>query len=51
MSELDPARRAALAQVVIDSPQAFITTTDLDEFSLEFRERARVLQICEGKIV
>jgi DNA replication and repair protein RecF len=51
MSELDPARRAALAQVLIASPQAFITTTDLDEFSLEFRERARVLQICEGKIL
>lgn len=51
MSELDSARRAALAQVVIDSPQAFITTTDLDEFSHEFRERARVLQVCEGKIL
>ncbi len=52
MSELDSVRRDALAQLVIDSPQAFITTTDLDEFSFEFRERAaRVLQICEGKIL
>jgi DNA replication and repair protein RecF len=51
MSELDVERRAALAQVVIDSPQAFITTTDLNEFSDEFRERARVLQVCEGKIL
>lgn len=51
MSELDPARRAALAQVVIDSPQAFLTTTNLDEFSPEFRERARLLQVCEGKIL
>ena len=51
MSEFDSARRAALAQVVIDSPQAFITTTDLDEFPSDFRERARVLQVCEGKIL
>jgi DNA replication and repair protein RecF len=51
MSELDNARRAALAQVVSDASQALITTTDLDEFSTEFRERVRVLQICNGALL
>jgi len=50
MSELDAERRAALARVVIDSPQAIITTTDLGEFSPEFLERAKVLPMCEGQI-
>lgn len=51
MSELDAERRDALARVVIDSPQAIITTTDLGEFSTEFLERAKVLSMCEGKIL
>jgi len=51
MSELDNARRAALAQVVSDASQALITTTDLDEFSTEFREHVRVLQICNGALL
>jgi DNA replication and repair protein RecF len=51
MSELDAARRAALAQAIIEAPQALVTTTDPEEFSADFRERARVLQICEGKIL
>lgn len=50
MSELDADRRAALAAVVIDSPQAIITTTDLSEFSSVFLERARVLPMCEGQV-
>jgi DNA replication and repair protein RecF len=50
MSELDNARRDALAQVVVDSPQAFITTTDLNEFSQDFLERVRVLRICDGQV-
>ena len=51
MSELDAARRAALAQAIIEAPQALVTTTDPEEFSADFLERARVLQICEGKIL
>lgn len=51
MSELDAPRRAALAQAIIDAPQALVTTTDPEEFAGDFRERARVLQICEGKIL
>ena len=51
MSELDAARRAALAQTVIDAPQALITATDLQDFTPEFLERARVLQVCDGAIM
>ena len=48
MSELDAPRRAALAQTVIDAPQAIITATDLGDFTEEFLSRARVLQVCDG---
>ncbi len=51
MSELDASRRAALAQTVIDAPQAIITATDLQDFTPEFLERARVLQVCDGAIL
>jgi DNA replication and repair protein RecF len=51
MSELDASRRAALAQTVIDAPQALITATDLADFSPEFLEKARVLRLCEGAIL
>jgi DNA replication and repair protein RecF len=50
MSELDASRRAALAQTVIDAPQALITATDVQDFTPEFLERARVLQVCDGAI-
>ena len=51
MSELDAPRRAALAQTVIDAPQAIITATDLLDFTEEFLARASVLQVCEGAIL
>ena len=50
MSELDIDRRVALAQVVIESPQAIVTTTDLGEFSPAFLDRARVLSVCRGEV-
>ncbi len=50
MSELDAPRRVALSQTVIDSPQALITTTDLEDFSSEFLSRARVLRVCDGQV-
>jgi DNA replication and repair protein RecF len=50
MSELDAPRRMALAQTVIDSPQAIITATDLADFSDEFLARARVLRVCDGQV-
>ncbi len=51
MSELDAPRRAALAQTVIDSPQAVITATDLDDFTGEFLARARIWQVSDGQIL
>ena len=51
MSELDAPRRAALSQTVINSPQAIITATDLEDFTGELLARARVLRACEGQIV
>jgi DNA replication and repair protein RecF len=51
MSELDAPRRAALAQTVIDAPQAIITATDLQDFTEEFLSRARVLPVCDGSII
>ncbi|MBM3127952.1 MAG: DNA replication/repair protein RecF [Chloroflexi bacterium] len=50
MSELDAARRGALAQAVLDASQAIITATDLEDFAPEFLERARVLKVCDGSI-
>ena len=50
MSELDPARRTALAETILDSQQALITTTSLDELSPDWIDRVRVLQVCGGKI-
>ncbi len=50
MSELDAPRRSALAQTVIDSPQAIITATDLADFSDEFLVRARILRACDGQV-
>ncbi|MEW5718126.1 MAG: DNA replication/repair protein RecF [Chloroflexota bacterium] len=50
MSELDAARRGALAQAVLDAPQAIVTATDLDDFAAEFLERAQVLRVCEGNV-
>lgn len=50
MSELDAARRAALAQALQDVAQAIITTTDLEDFSAEFLENARVWRVCAGTL-
>jgi DNA replication and repair protein RecF len=50
MSELDAARRAALAQTVVSAPQALITATDFADFPPEFLENARALKICEGQV-
>ncbi len=50
MSELDAPRRNALAQTVIDSPQAIITATDLADFTDEFLSRACILRVCDGLI-
>ncbi|CAG0945485.1 DNA replication and repair protein RecF [Anaerolineae bacterium] len=51
MSELDAPRRAALAQSVMDAPQAIITATDLGDFTPEFLECAHVLRMCDGQVM
>jgi DNA replication and repair protein RecF len=48
MSELDAPRRAALARVVMDAPQAILTTTDLADLPNEFVENVRVLHVSDG---
>ncbi len=50
MSELDAPRRAALAQTVIDAPQAVISATDLEDFTGEFLSRSRILRAVDGRI-
>ncbi len=50
MSELDAPRRAALSQTVMDSPQALITATDLEDFTPDFLARARILRVCDGTV-
>ena len=50
MSELDAARRTALAQTVLNTSQAIITATDLSDFDEEFLSTARVLKMNEGEI-
>ena len=41
MSELDAERRSMLLAVIDDVPQAIVTTTDWEDFSPAFRQRAR----------
>jgi len=50
MSELDPARRAALARAIQDAPQAIITSTETAVFTPEFLERTRVLELKAGQV-
>ncbi|MBI5302361.1 MAG: DNA replication/repair protein RecF [Chloroflexi bacterium] len=51
MSELDAARRAALADTMLDSTQALITTTDLSDLAPEWLERVHVLHVCDGQVI
>jgi DNA replication and repair protein RecF len=48
MSELDAERRAMLLAVIDDVPQAIVTTTDWEDFSPEFRQRARRFWVHSG---
>jgi DNA replication and repair protein RecF len=50
MSELDERRREYLAEYFLESAQAVITTTNLDYFDPEIRERAHVVRISGGAI-
>lgn len=48
MSELDAERRATLLTVIDDVPQAIVTTTDWEDFTPEFRQRARCFHVHSG---
>jgi recombinational DNA repair ATPase RecF len=48
MAELDPQRRQDLLQVLNDVEQAFLTSTDPELFTQEFRSRHEVWQLQDG---
>lgn len=48
MSELDAERRAMLLAVIDDVSQAIVTTTDWEDFTPEFRRRARCFRVHSG---
>lgn len=50
MSELDKPRRAALSDSVLNSSQAILSATDLDDFTPAFLNKARIFTVSEGKI-
>lgn len=50
MAELDPARRADLLDRLAESEQSLLTTTDLDLFSPEFIQKAKIWRIDAGRV-
>jgi DNA replication and repair protein RecF len=50
MSELDAARRQQVITVVDQAGQALLTTTDWEDFSPDFRRRARLLSVMMGQL-
>ena len=50
MSELDGNRRALLLEALNGVQQALVTTTDWEDFTPEFRRRARQLHVTDGRI-
>jgi DNA replication and repair protein RecF len=50
MSELDAKRRGTLLAALNGVNQAILTTTDWDDFALDFRENATCLQVRAGQI-
>lgn len=51
LAELDPQRREDLLTRLSKSEQALLTTTDLDLFSSEFVQNARLWQIGDGRVI
>jgi DNA replication and repair protein RecF len=50
MSELDKPRRAALSHAILSAPQAIVSACDLDDFTEELLEKARIVRVSEGRI-
>ncbi len=51
LAELDSQRRSDLMELLEDSEQALLTTTDLDMFSAEFIDKANLWHVREGRLV
>ena len=51
MSELDARRRAMLTQTLDKATQAILTTTDWEDYSDIFRERAQKLVVAKGNVL
>jgi DNA replication and repair protein RecF len=49
MSELDEARRAYMTEMLLNHPQVFLTTTDLDVFTADFLARAHLIRVEQGR--
>ena len=50
MSELDAERRAQVIKVVDQAGQALLTTTDWEDYSPDFRQRARLFSVSLGQL-
>lgn len=50
MAELDDERRRLLLRLMESHPQVLVTTSNIDAFPLDFRERATVLAVQAGRI-
>jgi DNA replication and repair protein RecF len=51
LAELDGERRADLMQVLIQSEQALLTTTDLSQFPADFTAACRIWHVDSGQII
>ncbi|MCB0173076.1 MAG: DNA replication/repair protein RecF [Anaerolineae bacterium] len=50
MSELDAHRRQQVINIVDQAGQAVLTTTDWEDFSSDFRQRARLFSVAMGRL-
>ena len=50
MSELDAERRQQVINIVDQSGQALLTTTDWEDYSLDFRQRAKLYTVTMGQL-
>ncbi|MBN1992521.1 MAG: DNA replication/repair protein RecF [Anaerolineae bacterium] len=50
MSELDAARRKQVIEIVDQAGQAFLTTTDWEDYDPDFRNRARLFSVTMGQV-
>jgi DNA replication and repair protein RecF len=50
MSELDAGRRQHIINIVDQAGQALLTTTDWDDYSPDFRQRARLFTVIMGQL-